>query len=60
MVACLLGASAVDAWVARQQRRQLGLCEKCGGVYEAASCSQQGCPLASLPKPSSSGADERL
>lgn len=37
-------ALQVDKFVARQQRRQLGLCEECGGLYEAATCQQQGCP----------------
>ena len=34
----------VDAFVARAQRRQLGLCQQCGGLYEASTCSQAGCP----------------
>jgi hypothetical protein len=28
----------IDAFVARAQRRQLGLCEKCGGLYTPESC----------------------
>ncbi len=44
MLVSVLGAKQVDVWVARQQRRQLGLCEQCGGVYEAATCQQKNCP----------------
>lgn len=31
-------SQVVDAFVARAQRRQLGLCEKCGGLYNRESC----------------------
>jgi len=44
MVAMLASSRLVDSWVAKQQRRQLGLCEQCGGVYDAATCQQAGCP----------------
>ncbi|KAI3429663.1 hypothetical protein D9Q98_005748 [Chlorella vulgaris] len=40
-----LSSSQVDAFVARQQRRQLGLCERCGGLNEPASCTEKGCPV---------------
>ncbi|KAL4418778.1 hypothetical protein ABPG77_001645 [Micractinium sp. CCAP 211/92] len=39
-----LSSTQVDKFVARQQRRQLGLCEECGGLYDPATCQQQGCP----------------
>lgn len=38
-------ALQVDVFVARSQRRQLGLCEDCGGVNDPASCPQPGCPM---------------
>lgn len=44
MVVLIVSAPAVDAWVARQQRRQLGLCEECGGVNDPATCRQARCP----------------
>ncbi|GFR53130.1 hypothetical protein Agub_g15847 [Astrephomene gubernaculifera] len=44
MVAFVAGSRQVDVWVARAQRRQLGLCEECGGVYEPGSCAQGNCP----------------
>lgn len=45
MLAAVLGAKNVDEWVAKAQRRQLGLCESCGGVNDPATCSQASCPL---------------
>lgn len=45
MAASVLGAKQVDVLVARAQRRQLGLCEECGGVFEAATCAERNCPL---------------
>lgn len=45
MVAFYFGASQVDVFIAKQQRRQLGLCEQCGGLYEPGTCAQAGCPL---------------
>lgn len=38
-------ALQVDVFVARVQRRQLGLCVDCGGVNDPASCPQPQCPL---------------
>jgi hypothetical protein len=35
----------VDAYVAKQQRKELGICEACGGIYDAASCQQGECPM---------------
>ncbi|GBF87874.1 hypothetical protein Rsub_00586 [Raphidocelis subcapitata] len=45
LLAFLLSAPAVDAWFARRQRQQLGLCERCGGVNDAATCREGACPL---------------
>lgn len=45
MLASVFAARGVDAAVARAQRRELGLCEQCGGVNDAGSCSEKGCPL---------------
>ncbi len=45
MLAAILSARYVDDWVAKQQRKQLGLCETCGGVYDPATCSQDKCPM---------------
>lgn len=39
-----LSSSQLDRFVARTQRRQLGLCEECGGLYDPQTCTQQGCP----------------
>ena len=44
MLASVLGARQLDVSVARAQRRQLGLCEECGGLFDPAICAQQGCP----------------
>lgn len=45
MVVFYFSANAVDVWVAKQQRRELGLCEECGGVYNAETCDKQKCPM---------------
>eukprot|EP00983_Pelagomonas_calceolata_P058360 1145448-Pelagomonas_calceolata.AAC.7 len=45
MLAAVLGAKQLDVFVARQQRKQLGLCEECGGIFEPSSCAQQQCPM---------------
>lgn len=45
MVVFYFSANAVDVWVAKQQRRELGLCEECGGVYDAATCTKANCPM---------------
>ncbi|GLI62735.1 hypothetical protein VaNZ11_005466 [Volvox africanus] len=44
MIAAILSARQVDVMVAKAQRRQLGLCEECGGVFEPGNCKQQNCP----------------
>ena len=52
MVMLLFVGSArqVDVQVARAQRRQLGLCEACGGVNEPGTCAQKGCPMMAAEK----------
>ena len=45
LVVLFVSSKQVGLWFARAQRRQLGLCEECGGLYEAATCQQQRCPL---------------
>lgn len=37
-------ALQVDKVVAKAQRRDLGLCEHCGGVYDPALCNSGRCP----------------
>ncbi|KAG1661225.1 hypothetical protein FOA52_008270 [Chlamydomonas sp. UWO 241] len=44
MLGFLLSAKQVDIQFAKAQRRQLGLCEECGGLYEPATCAKKGCP----------------
>lgn len=34
----------VDEVIARQQRRQLGLCPDCGGLYTPDDCQPADCP----------------
>jgi hypothetical protein len=50
MVAFYFSSSYVDVYIAKQQRRQLGLCDRCGGLNEPATCSQDGCPMKSKPQ----------
>lgn len=45
MLASVWGASKVDAIIARQQRRQLGICVECGGLNEPGTCQEAKCPL---------------
>jgi hypothetical protein len=45
MLAAFGLAGTFDAAVARGQRRELGVCARCGGVNEAASCPEKECPL---------------
>ena len=44
MLASVYVAYKADALVARQQRRELGLCEACGGLNDPATCHEAGCP----------------
>ena len=45
MLASVFAARGVDVAVAKSQRRALGLCERCGGVNEVASCAERDCPV---------------
>lgn len=45
MVLFIVSAKQVDIFFARQQRRQLGLCEECGGVFEPGTCQVKVCPM---------------
>lgn len=40
-----LSSTQLDKFVAKAQRRQLGLCEECGGLNSPETCTQQGCPM---------------
>lgn len=40
-------SSTVDQFVARAQRKELGLCEQCGGLYEMKTCPKDSCPYRS-------------
>lgn len=37
-------AKQVDVIVARSQRKELGLCEECGGLFDPATCEEWRCP----------------
>ena len=45
LVAFYFSSQFIDKYVAKSQRRQLGLCEECGGVYSAETCQKSNCPL---------------
>jgi hypothetical protein len=45
MMVFYFGTPLVDSYIAKQQRRQLGLCEECGGVFDAATCQKANCPM---------------
>lgn len=44
MLASVLLATKVDVFIARAQRRDLGLCEECGGLNEPETCNSSKCP----------------
>ncbi|DBA78923.1 TPA: hypothetical protein ACH3X1_008800 [Trebouxia sp. C0004] len=44
MLASVLLAAKVDVFIARAQRRDLGLCEECGGLDEPETCDSGKCP----------------
>jgi hypothetical protein len=44
MVASVFFASKIDDIVAKSQRRELGLCEECGGLYDSELCREKKCP----------------
>jgi len=37
-------AKQVDVIIARSQRKELGLCEECGGLFDPATCPEWRCP----------------
>jgi hypothetical protein len=48
MLGAVLASRQVDEWVARVQRRALGVCERCGGANgdgATGGCDEGGCPL---------------
>lgn len=45
LVGTLSQAYRVDEFVARGQRKDLGVCERCGGTFEPGSCAESDCPL---------------
>ena len=44
LIAFYFSSQFIDKAVAKAQRRDLGLCEECGGVYDATTCPKQNCP----------------
>eukprot|EP00798_Chlamydomonas_sp_ICE-L_P014152 gene14152-biopygen23233 len=44
MLASVLLSAQVDVFVAKAQRKQLGMCEECGGVYNPSTCEMEECP----------------
>ncbi|BDA46710.1 hypothetical protein COCOBI_09-1630 [Coccomyxa sp. Obi] len=44
LVASVLVGSKIDQIIARSQRRELGLCEECGGLNDPATCKENRCP----------------
>lgn len=45
MISFIGVAKQVDVYIAKAQRRQLGLCEECGGLNESSSCQKAECPM---------------
>lgn len=45
MLGFYVSAQSVDAYFAKAQRKQLGLCEECGGVFNPKTCTEKNCPL---------------
>ena len=45
LVAFYFSSQYIDKYVAKSQRRQVGLCEECGGVNDPATCQSRTCPL---------------
>jgi hypothetical protein len=43
MLASVLSYRQVDVFIAKQQRKHLGLCQECGGLYDAPTCTQKNC-----------------
>eukprot|EP00873_Tetraselmis_striata_P040365 jgi/Tetstr1/460629/TSEL_005827.t1 len=45
MAACFLSTARFDEWVATQQREEMGLCSRCGGLNEPGACAEEKCPM---------------
>jgi hypothetical protein len=45
LVALYFSSKFIDEYIAVSQRRQLGICEKCGGLNDKSTCSEKECPL---------------
>lgn len=43
-MASVLVGSKIDQYIARSQRRDLGLCEQCGGLNDPLTCQENRCP----------------
>ena len=44
LVALYFSSKFIDEYVAVSQRRQLGICEKCGGMNDRDRCAETDCP----------------
>lgn len=58
MLGFYVSAQQVDLYFARAQRKQLGLCEECGGVFNPKTCTEKACPLRKVSEYSISEKDE--
>lgn len=45
LVILYFSSTKIDVYIARSQRKQLGLCEQCGGLYDMESCPNASCPM---------------
>jgi hypothetical protein len=45
LVALYFSSKFIDEYIAVSQRRQLGICEKCGGLNDKSTCLEKECPL---------------
>lgn len=48
LVALYFSSKFIDEYVAVSQRRQLGICEKCGGLNDKSTCLEKECPLRNI------------
>lgn len=44
LVALYFSSKMIDEYVASSQRRELGICEKCGGLNAQSTCKEKECP----------------
>lgn len=44
LVALYFSSKMIDEYVASSQRRELGICEKCGGLNAQSTCEEKECP----------------